>query len=58
MTYAPNDPSLRHMAIVFAITGFQRICFTFTPSALDTDTFDIKQATFYKRIGDEKLSAQ
>lgn len=47
MVYAPKVPSLRQIAIVFGITGFQRICLTLTPSQLDRDTFDIIHITFY-----------
>lgn len=40
ITYAPNVPSLRQTANVFAMTGFHRICLTFTPSILDNIIFD------------------
>lgn len=47
ITYAPNVPSPRQRAIIFPITGFQRISLTLTFESFDTINLDTKHLTFY-----------
>lgn len=60
--YAPNVPSPRQRAIVFPITGFQRISVTLTFGSFDTINLDTKHLTFCnkqqkmkKKIGNRSI---